>query len=73
MQNQTLTNIQDRIFGRKPKENDQIVRLCEIIEVLGGWQNFMETPIPVICEMSKMIDEKEKREHEKYKRMFGKK
>jgi len=70
---ETLANIRDSIFGRQPKEDDKFIRLCELIQALGGWHNFMDTPIPVIAEMNKMLDAKEKREADKYKRMFGKK
>ena len=51
-----LDNIKGKIFGRLPKERDKIFRLCEIINYCGGYVTFLETPLPIILEINKMMD-----------------
>jgi len=45
-----------KVFGKSPKEQDKIFRICEIINYLGGYNHFVETPIPIILEVNKLLD-----------------
>lgn len=57
-----LDSLKKRLFQKKPKQDDIFARLSQIVGICGGWQNFLETPIPVIIELNKycnLLDERE--------------
>ena len=53
---QKLENIRQRISGKKAKKNDIYNRICETINYCGGYKQFLDTPICILIQMSKVID-----------------
>lgn len=64
-----LEKLKKRLFKQSPKESDIFFRFCEIISLCGSYQNFLETPIPVIMELNKYLEELAKREAEMMKKL----
>lgn len=62
-----LEKLKRKLFKQEPKEDDVFRRLCQVIEICGGYQNFLETPIPIILEIIKYLEYQEKTEAELYK------
>jgi len=59
-----LEILKRRLFHKGLKKDDLFLRLCEIIQFCGGYENFMETPLAVINEinnyLNKMAEESQK-------------
>jgi len=70
-----LEKLKNRFLSNKrtPKEKDQFARLCQIMTLCGGYEKFLETPIPTLRELSNYCDYMEEKENERLQAMFGKK
>ena len=56
-----LSNLKNRIFDKSGSKDDEFGRMCEVVYYLGGYQKFLETPIPLIIEFGKFANWKEER------------
>lgn len=73
MESKGLSNLKQKLFHKGPKEEDQYGRMAEIVVLCGGYNNFLETPIPTINELGKFCDWRDKRFWENMQRLFGSK
>jgi hypothetical protein len=55
-----LNQLRQTLFKETPSDQDKIFRICEIINYCGGYLSFLETPLPIIFEISKYFDEANK-------------
>jgi hypothetical protein len=74
MQNkQTIDSIQNKVFNKgKNTESDKFIRLCEIMEVCGGYSKFLETPCAVLMEIDLMINKRQEDQDKMLNKLFGK-
>lgn len=68
-----LENLKASLLGNKPKQQDQIFRILEIINYLGGWESFTKTPFPVILETNKLLDKISEEQQKSIPKIKGRK
>jgi len=65
-----LEKLRNNLFNKGPKEIDVENRICEIIEMCGGWKKFCETPMPIIKGMNNLLEQR-KKEQQQLSKAFG--
>lgn len=56
----TLEQLKKRLLGQKKQNNNQIFNLCAVMEVVGGYDQLKNLPIPTLNWIIRYLEEKNK-------------
>jgi len=67
-----LENVKNSIFGSGGGEQNQIYNLCAVMEIVGGYTQLMNLPLPAFAEVIKYLEFLNKQANKSMPKMKGK-
>lgn len=55
-----LERLKKRLFKQEPSESEVVNTLCEVMQVVGGYEELINLPIPTLREIIKYLEDREK-------------
>lgn len=61
-----LERLKRQLLKQEPSEQDFIRRLCQVMEIVGGYDNLMNLPMPALYQIFEYINYTEKKSQDQY-------
>ena len=68
-----LQKLKSGLLKQTPTDKDLVINLCAVMEIVGGYEQLMNMPLPAVTEVIQYLQEKAKAESKAFNRAKSKK